>query len=98
MLTNQKIMCNLCNDGKSLIALSEPNRNFLAERVNDGKLDLAITYSRIAWETCSNLKKTLDTKSKLKYMLIGVKKKNNEKKRNNIGNNFNKIGSKMTTM
>ena len=98
MLTNQKIMCNLCNDGKSLIALSEPNRNFLAERVNDGKLDLAITYSRIAWETCSNLKKTVDTNSIVQDLLIGVQKMFNEQIRNPIGTIVTSLGALMTTL
>ena len=33
MSTEQKITCDLCNDGKRVITLEEPNRNFLVARV-----------------------------------------------------------------
>jgi hypothetical protein len=98
MSTQQKITCNLCNNGKSVIALSEPNRNFLAERVNDGKLDLAITYSRIAWETCSSLKKTVDTNSIVQDLLIGFQKMFNEQIRNPISTIVTSLGALMTTL
>src|SRR5918996_4142762 len=98
MSTEQKIICDLCNDGKRTITLSDPNRNFILARVNDGKLDLAITYSRIAWETCSNLEKTVDTNSIVQDLLIGFQKMFNEQIRNPISTIVTSLGALMTTL
>ena len=98
MSTVQKIMCGLCNDGKRVVTLAQPNRDFLAARAEDGKLDLAITYSRIAWETCSNLKKSVDTNSIVEDLLIGFQKMFNEQIRNPIGTIITSLGALMTTL
>ena len=98
MLAEQKIICDICNDGKRIITLSEPNKNFLLARVNDKKLDLAITYSRFAWETCSNLERTIDTNSIVQDLSIGFQKMFNEQIRNPISTIVTSLGVLMTTL
>jgi hypothetical protein len=95
MSTEEKILRDLYNDGKTL---SEPNRNFLLARVNDGKLDLAITYSRIAWETCSNLEKTVDTNSIVQDLLIGLQKIFKEQVRDPVSTIVTSLGALMTSL
>ena len=98
MSTEQKITCDLCNDGKRVITLSEPNRNFLLARVNDGKLDLAITYSKIAWETCSNLEKTIDTNSIVQDLSNGLQKMFKEQVRDPFSTIVTSLGAIMTSL
>jgi hypothetical protein len=98
MLAEQKIICDICNDGKRTITLSESNRNFLLARVIDRKLDLAITCGRIAWENFSNLEKTVDTNSIVQGLLIGFQKMFNEQIRNPISTIVTSLGVLMTTL
>jgi hypothetical protein len=98
MSVQKKITCDLCSDGKRIITLAEPNRDFLVARTEDGKLDLAITYSRIAWETCSNLKRSVDTNSIVEDLLIGLQKMFNEQIRSPIGTIITSLGALMTTL
>src|SRR5918996_4460702 len=98
MSTEQKIICDLCNDGKRTITLSDPNRNFLLARVSDGKLDLAITYSRIAWETCSNLEKTVDTNSIVQDLSDGLQKMFKEQVRDPLSTIVTSLGALMTSL
>src|SRR6266487_5697763 len=98
MSVENKIPCGVCNDGKRVIILAEPNRDFLVARAEDGKLDLAITYSRIAWETCSNLKKSVDTNSIVDELLKGLQKMFNEQIRNPIGTITTSLSALMTTL
>jgi hypothetical protein len=98
MSTEEKIVRDLCNDGKRVITLSESNRNFLLARVNDGKLDLAITYCRIAWETCSNLEKTIDTNSIVQDLLVGLQKMFKEQVRDPVSTIVTSLGALMTSL
>jgi hypothetical protein len=38
MLAEKKTTCGLCNDGKRVITLAEPNRDFLVARAEEGKI------------------------------------------------------------
>jgi hypothetical protein len=95
MSTEEKIISDLCIDGKTL---SEPNRNFLLARINDGKLDLAIALSRAAWETCSNLERAIDTNSIVQDLSNGLQKMFKEQVRDPLTTIVTSLGALMTTL
>ena len=71
-MTDDKVGCTFCDDGKRVVSLTESNEHFISKRISDGNIDEAITIARITWDNFPKSKESANTKRLAETLLEGM--------------------------
>ena len=71
-MTDDKVGCTFCDDGKRVVSLTESNEHFISKRISDGNIDEAITIARITWDNFPKSKESANTKRLVETLLEGM--------------------------
>jgi hypothetical protein len=98
MIDENREACNFCEDGKSVINLTESNKHFLSKRIRDRNIVEAITISRIAWDNFPIQNESANTKNIVEMLMKGIQQTINEQVLSPISSSMSGLNALMSAL